>query len=83
MKKVNLSKLSTKEKEMALNEIRILASVNHKNVIGYKEAFFDELTNQLCIVMEMADCGDLDQKITKAKTMKAFVKEDKIFQIFR
>jgi len=42
MKKVKLAKLSAKEKENALNEIRILASVNHKNVIGYKEAFFDE-----------------------------------------
>ena len=45
MKKVRLNKLSTKEKENALNEIRILASVNHKNVIGYKEAFFDENSN--------------------------------------
>ena len=45
MKKVKLASLSTKEKENALNEIRILASVNHKNVIGYKEAFFDEKTN--------------------------------------
>jgi NIMA (never in mitosis gene a)-related kinase 1/4/5 len=42
MKKVKLMNLSTKERESALNEIRILASVTHKNVIGYKEAFFDE-----------------------------------------
>jgi len=41
MKKVKLANLSRKEKENALNEIRILASVNHKNVIAYKEAFFD------------------------------------------
>jgi NIMA (never in mitosis gene a)-related kinase len=64
MKKVKLAKLSTKEKENALNEIRILASVVHKNIIGYKEAFFDEITNQLCIVMEIANGGDLDAKIT-------------------
>jgi len=42
MKVVKMAALSKKEKENALNEIRILASVNHKNVIGYKEAFFDE-----------------------------------------
>ena len=42
MKKVKLANLSRKEKENALNEIRILASVNHKNVIAYKEAFFDQ-----------------------------------------
>jgi len=46
-----------------LNEIRILASVDHKNVIGYKEAFFDEDSNMLCIVMENADGGDLEAKI--------------------
>jgi NIMA (never in mitosis gene a)-related kinase len=83
MKKVKLAALSTKEKENALNEIRILASVVHKNVIGYKEAFFDELTNQLCIVMEIADGGDLEGKINQAKKLKSFVKEDKIWHIFR
>ena len=83
MKKVKLMKLSVKERENALNEIRILASVNHKNVIGYKEAFFDELTNELCIIMELANGGDLDAKITQAKNLKSFVKEDKIWHIFR
>ena len=42
MKKVKLGKLSAKEKENALNEVRILASVSHPNVIGYKEAFFQD-----------------------------------------
>ena len=41
MKKVKMGKLSDREKQMALNEIRILASINHPNVIGYKEAFFE------------------------------------------
>lgn len=83
MKRVKLQKLSTKEKENALNEIRILASVNHVNVIGYKEAFFDEFTNELIIIMELANGGDLDSKITQAKNLKSFVKEDKIWHIVR
>ena len=33
--------LSEKEKENALNEVRILASVKSKYVINYKEAFWD------------------------------------------
>jgi len=37
-----MQKLSSKEKENALNEVRILASINHPNVIGYKEAFFED-----------------------------------------
>ena len=83
MKKVKLMALSTKEKENALNEIRILASVVHKNVIGYKESFFEESTNILCIVMEIADGGDLDAKINQAKGLKSFVKEHKIWHIFK
>lgn len=63
MKKVKLASLSRKEKEAALNEVRILASVDHKNVIGYKDAFFEEKEGKLCIVMEMADSGDLESKI--------------------
>jgi serine/threonine protein kinase len=43
----------------------ILKSVlfRHPNVIAYKEAFFEENTSILCIVMELADGGDLYQKI--------------------
>ena len=36
---------------------------SHKNVIAYKEAFFDEASSTLCIVMEFADSGDLYEKI--------------------
>ena len=63
MKRVNIGKLSKKEKLSALNEIRILASLSHPNIIGYKEAFFDEKSNTLNIVMEYAEEGDLEQKI--------------------
>jgi NIMA (never in mitosis gene a)-related kinase len=28
-------------------------------IIGYKEAFFEESTSTLCVVMEYADNGDL------------------------
>ena len=63
MKRINISKLDAKEKESALNEIRILASLTHPNIIGYKEAFFDENSKTLNIVMEYADDGDIDKKI--------------------
>jgi NIMA (never in mitosis gene a)-related kinase len=36
-----MEKLSSKEKENALNEVRILASLNNPNVIAYREAFLD------------------------------------------
>ena len=75
--------LSIKDWANALNEIRILASVYHKNLIAYKEAFFDENEQKLCIVMEYADSGDLESKIVQAKQLKSYVKESKIWYIFR
>lgn len=39
--------LSEREKENALNEVRILASIKHKNVASYKQAFFDEASSSL------------------------------------
>jgi NIMA (never in mitosis gene a)-related kinase len=42
LKKVKMEKLSEKEKENALNEVRILASIKHKNICSYHEAFIDE-----------------------------------------
>ena len=42
LKQVKILKLSEKEKSNALNEVRILASIRHPNVIGYKEVFIDE-----------------------------------------
>ena len=63
MKQVRISQLTDKERENALNEIRILASLSHKNIIGYKDAFFDEKSKTLNIVMEFADGGDMSKKI--------------------
>jgi NIMA (never in mitosis gene a)-related kinase 1/4/5 len=59
MKKVKMSCLKEKEKENALNEVRILASINDPYIVGYKEVFLDENSQVLCIVMEYANDGDL------------------------
>jgi NIMA (never in mitosis gene a)-related kinase len=63
LKKVKIQNLSDREKENALNEVRILASIKNNFVAGYKEAFFDEDSSSLCIIMEYADSGDVFQKI--------------------
>lgn len=42
LKQVKMLNLTEKERENALNEVRILASIDEPNVISYKEAFVDE-----------------------------------------
>ena len=69
-----MKKLNKKEQENSVNEVRLLASISHPNVIGYKEAFLDEKNNTLNIIMEYADDGDLQAKINKKK-----IKEQKYF----
>jgi NIMA (never in mitosis gene a)-related kinase len=77
-----MSPLSQKERENALNEVRILASIKHPNVIGYKEAFIEDTEKCLCIVMEYADDGDVYQKIVEHQKNKTFFEEDDIWRIF-
>jgi len=79
MKRVKISQLNTKERENALNEVRILASLNHTNIVGYKEAFFEEETRTLNIVMEFADDGDLESKIQKCIKNKVPFSEKEIW----
>ena len=44
-----------------------MASINHPNVIGYKEAFWNDKESSLNIVMEYADDGDLQTKIQRMR----------------
>ena len=53
LKKVKMMNLSDKEKENALNEVRILASINHNGVIAYKEAFIDQDSSCLWYVQNL------------------------------
>ena len=41
MKKVKMNSLSAKERENALNEIRILASLSSPYIVEYKDSFLD------------------------------------------
>lgn len=59
MKQIKMMQLNAREKDNALNEVRLLASIDSPNIISYKTAFFEEMGSTLCILMEFADGGDL------------------------
>lgn len=80
LKKVKLPSLSDKEKQNALNEVRLLASVQDPNIIGYKEAFFDDKTRCLCIVTECADGGDLMAQINRCQKERAYIHEADVWK---
>lgn len=87
LKKVKLHGLKDKEKAMALNEVRILASIQHPNVIAYKQAFLDLPSNTLwclsfSLVMEQAEGGDLLALIAGNKRRGTSVAEMQIWALF-
>ena len=82
LKCVQISKLSSIERQNSLNEIRLLASINHKNIISYKESFYSEENQTLNIILEYADDGDLQTKIISKKKFGCFFEEKTIWSIF-
>ena len=81
MKKVKIGAMSQKDKENAINEVRILACISHPNVISYREAFVDPKAEMLCVVMEWADSGDLLKMIMERKRMKIHFRESQVWRV--
>ena len=81
MKRINLLDSPKHEIDAALNEVRLLASLNHINIIGYKEAFYDIPSNTLNIVMEFADGGDFSKKIEMQKRRLCLFNENIIWEL--
>ena len=82
MKRVKITRLDKKERENAINEIRLLASLHHPNIIGYFEAFYDEPSTTLNIIMEYADDGDIAAKIKEIKRNRVYLEEKTIWNWF-
>ena len=54
MKRVKIGKMSKNEVSDALNEIRFLASIRHKNIVGFLEAFLGKKYN--CLAFQCSNC---------------------------
>ena len=82
IKSVQVNENKKKEKDLFFNELRILVPLTHKNIISYKEAFYDKRTKTLNMVIEYVNGGDLSMKIRTAKLKNVFFKEIIIWGIF-
>ena len=65
MKQVNTRKMSQKDREVAVNEIRILASTKNQYIIKFYEAFVHD--QMLYIITEYAANGDVFQRLKRMK----------------
>eukprot|EP00285_Hemiselmis_virescens_P002742 CAMPEP_0173410786 /NCGR_PEP_ID=MMETSP1356-20130122/75412_1 /TAXON_ID=77927 ORGANISM="Hemiselmis virescens, Strain PCC157" /NCGR_SAMPLE_ID=MMETSP1356 /ASSEMBLY_ACC=CAM_ASM_000847 /LENGTH=288 /DNA_ID=CAMNT_0014372445 /DNA_START=240 /DNA_END=1103 /DNA_ORIENTATION=+ len=80
IKEVNIKAMSQREREDAVNEVRILASVHHTAVIKYHDAFIE--SDKLYIVTELAKGGDIGAKVKRHLSRKELMSEDMIWGFF-
>ncbi|CAK80844.1 unnamed protein product (macronuclear) [Paramecium tetraurelia] len=80
MKKVVISQQSYKERENALNEIRILASLDSPYIVEFKDSFLDSEGKTLYVIMEFASGGDLNSLLKQGK-IKGGVEEAEIWKV--
>jgi len=78
MKQINISSMKSKMRSIALNEVKILKSLENPYVVKYYDSFIER--DQLNIIMEYCEGGDLSQYI-KSHTGKQ-VAEAKIWKFF-
>lgn len=73
LKKIKLDNMGKRDQESALNEVRLLASISHDNIIAYKETFYEK--GCLYLVLELADNGDLFHQIQQKRKEKSHFSE--------
>ena len=70
MKEMTTGTWTEKEKDQSMNEVNILASCNHVNIVRYAGAYIVQknlASERILIIMEFADAGDLAMLIKRQK----------------
>jgi hypothetical protein len=80
IKKIDLTGRSLEQRRSIREEARLLASFAHPNIVDCFEYFIEG--NELHIVMEYADAGNLKQLIEKAKASETELEQELVFKIF-
>ena len=72
--------LDAKQRKDCLNEVRLLQSMDHPNVIKHAAAFVEN--NELVIVLDFCDCGDLAALLKDRAAAEAPLSERDVWSIF-
>ncbi|XP_072479453.1 serine/threonine-protein kinase Nek1 isoform X11 [Notamacropus eugenii] len=78
IKEINISRMSSKEREESRREVEVLANMKHPNIVLYRESF--EENGSLYIVMDYCEGGDLYKRINAQKGV--LFPEDQIMDWF-
>ena len=72
--------MPVKEREACRNEGMLLQRLSHPNIVAFKDSFFANGKDNLCIVMTFCDGGDLSARLAAAKG--ALFREDQVMHWF-
>ena len=77
-----MSSTTAEEKKMALNEIELLKTINHENIVKFEEEFHE--SGFILIILEYCCKGDLASVIRRQKTeLKTPFPEEKVILWFK
>uniref|UniRef100_A0A8C5ZQF8 non-specific serine/threonine protein kinase n=1 Tax=Marmota marmota marmota TaxID=9994 RepID=A0A8C5ZQF8_MARMA len=79
IKEINISRMSSKEREESRREVAVLANMKHPNIVQYRESF--EENGSLYIVMDYCEGGDLFKRINAQKGI--LFQEDQTVELAR
>ncbi|EGG23873.1 putative protein serine/threonine kinase [Cavenderia fasciculata] len=80
MKQINVLDMSPREREDAMNEVNVLAMLDHENIIAYYDSFI--VNGTLHILMEYANAGDIHREIKERTIKKQHFTEAEILRFF-
>ncbi|XP_076372611.1 serine/threonine-protein kinase Nek8-like isoform X2 [Tachypleus tridentatus] len=78
LKEINMHDLTAGERQLSMNEVRVLSMLHHPNIISYYDSFEED--GVLMIKMEYADGGTLQQYLSNLKTA---LEENEILDLFK
>jgi len=79
MKVLNIGHLKQSQQKEALIEVLILKNIQHANIIKFYGSFIEK--NQLFIITEFAEQGDLYSLIQTQKKKKMYISEKEIWKL--
>merc|ERR1711935_918760 len=79
MKEVSMVNCNVKEREDALNEVRLLSSITRPQIVKYYESFVEN--NKLYIITELVRDGDLFQKLQRNQKRRENLPEETVWSI--